>query len=94
MTKKQLKKEIEKIIALHEKMQRSYFFSSPASAAARRSYEADHSQTVTGEIAGHSFDFSCETKCSCKNVYYKGIFVIDGKKVTIKGVKKLLQSLL
>lgn len=85
------KTEVEGIISLHEKMRNSYFWSPPCVASSRRSYEKKNSLHVVGDYNGHEIDLECSTECSCKNIYYKGTFIIDGVKKNIRGVKALLK---
>ena len=45
---------------------------------------------IEGEYNGKEISLECKTDCSCRNIYYKGHFYIDGQKCTIAKVKKLV----
>lgn len=84
-------KEISEIIQLHNKMQNSYFWIAPRPESSRRWLEQNGSLLVEGYFNNKKISLQCETVCTYRNVFYKGKFFIDGKKVTIREVKKLLQ---
>ena len=84
------KNEIAEIISLHEKMKNSYYWTPPRNAAYRRWYEEKNSVKIKGLYMRCPVSLECSTSCSCKNIYYRGSFYIDGKKVTIASVKKLI----
>lgn len=84
------KNEIQQIIWLHEKMRNSFFWKPNSNASGRRSYEENNSLFIEGLFMRCPVSFKCETSCSCKNIYYKGQFFINNKKVTIASVKKLI----
>lgn len=86
------KKEIEYIINLHKNMKGSYFWTPPAFASSRRNMEERYSFHVEGTFNNQKIDLECRTTCSCKNVYYKGIFYIENIKCTIVKVKNLLKK--
>ena len=89
--------KINKAIELHEKMKKSYFWSSPGSAAARRSYEEYNSykEVFSFKKDGKVYDvcINCVTTCSCSNIYYSGNFSINNKTCNISGIKKLAKLL-
>lgn len=87
------RKIILEIIELHEKMRGSYFWSPPQHAHERRYYEKKNSAEINFVTEdGTSIELTCETKCSCRNIYYKGHFFINGQRVTIKKIKSLLNN--
>lgn len=85
------KKEIDVVIQQHEYMKNVYFWKSPGKASLRRAYEKQHSIKVDGLYDGKEISLECRVECSCKNIYYKGFFYIDGKKCTIRKVKGLIK---
>lgn len=85
------KGQLQLIIDQHENMKNSYFYHSPKNASSRRSYEKNNTLHFIGEFAGHELDLLCKTSCSCKNVYYTGTFIVDGKKTTIRKIKNLIK---
>jgi hypothetical protein len=76
-------------------MRGCYFYSSPYSAASRRSYERCNSMTTEFELDGQQIRVEQGTTCSCRNVYYKMTIYIDGEKTTknIRYIKTLLAKL-
>lgn len=79
---------ISNIIALAAKFRNSYFFSSPGSASARRSYERNNSiDTITWTENGHTYTAAFTVSCSCSNVYASGTYTRDGKKTTLTAIK-------
>lgn len=68
--KKQLKEKITKILSLHDKMKKSYFYNSPSNASSRRSYEKYNSQTIEFKLGDVIYTVDQVTRCTCSNVYY------------------------
>lgn len=93
ITQKEAKRLIGHILGNHEEFKGAYFFHSPGNASSRRSYEKknSYSYTFSFEKRGeeHTLELSSTVSCSCKNVYYSSLFVVDGKTVNIRGVKKI-----
>lgn len=93
VTQKEAKVLIRHILTNHEDFKKAYFFSSSGNASSRRSYEKKNSYeyvfTFTKKGVKHTLELSSTVSCSCKNVYYKGFFKVDGKVVNITGVKKI-----
>jgi len=90
-------KIIEEAIALHEKMKNSFFWSSPRSASARRSYEKfntfkENFSFKKGKIV-YDVVIKCNTTCSCNHIYYSGLFKINDNTCDIRGLKKLVKLL-
>ena len=93
MSKKQIKKEIEKAIELHEKMKNSFFWSSPAGAASRRSYEKYNSNSCSFEYNNNTITVEQNTSCSCKNIYYTAVIKVNGIRKDIRALKKVLKDI-
>jgi hypothetical protein len=91
--KKITKSRIEQLIELHEKMGNSYFWSPPAGAASRRSYELRYSDSENFTYDGYEYNISLETICSCKHIYYTGKIYVDGNRKDIRALKNLLSKL-
>lgn len=73
-------------VYLNRSMKNAYHFTPPTHASGRRHYEGTHS-------CSFSFDdisVKMETSCSCRNVYFNQEIYVDGKKGTIRSVKKKL----
>ena len=86
------KKELQDLINQNAKFKNVYFWTPPATASGRRSYEQYNSRYLLGTYNGHDIDCSLDISCSCKNVYVSRKFKIDGRQVTIAAVKKLINS--
>lgn len=78
------------IIATAEKFKNAYFFSSPKSAAGRRSYEKLYSiPETTFEYNGNTYTVEYNVTCNCNNVYAKGYYTRNGEKITLRTIKKI-----
>jgi len=86
--------KLKTIIALHEKMSKSYFFAPPRLAAGRRSYEEYNSLETVFEYKGDTIRVSQETKCSCHHVYYSVKYYINDEqeKKDIRFIKKIIKE--
>lgn len=95
MDKENLILKLEAIINLHDKMSKSYFFTSPRIAACRRSYEEANSLETEFEYNGDTIRVEQITECSCHHVYYKVKYYINGMPVSkdIRFIKKILKEL-
>lgn len=85
----ELKNALGEAIDLHEKMRNSYFWNPPTHASSRRSYEKQNSfyyAMYPGLV------LNCDTTCSCKNIYYKGYFELEGRKTTLTKIKNLYDA--
>lgn len=89
------KQKLLAVINLHQKMSRSYFYTPPYLAAARRSYEEYNSLDTEVVVNGHTYRIVQETSCSCRHVYYSVHYYEDGEeiKADIRFVKKLLKQI-
>jgi len=88
----ELVEQLKERLALHKKMKGVYFFTPPTIAGERRRYEKAHSREL--------LDFSVDdlrvmweqiVECSCKNVYYKSIIMMNGVNKDIRAIKKCLR---
>lgn len=85
---------ISAIIAEAEAMKNAYFFSSPASAGFRRSYEKQHSHNlIKWEEGGHLYSAQFTVECSCRCVYASGYYTKDGRKTTLTAIRNSLKRL-
>ena len=93
------RKEVERIIATHEKYSKAYFFHSGLNASARkRAAEKFYAENpaVTFVLGDKSIEVTMFYSESCKNVYYRlHVDVIEDGKITkvgnISTLKKLLK---
>lgn len=79
---------LKSIIATHEKYRKSYFWSSPQNASARRYMEFDLEYNIDG------YTIQQKLTCSCRNIYFHTSVVDqDGNKKDIRSLKKLLAKI-
>lgn len=83
--------KITTAIEHHEKFRNAYSWSPPANAAGRRSYEQKNSFVVSFTHDGNSYCYTSDVSCSCRNVYYRGHFSVNGKVGNVSIFKKLLK---
>ena len=41
--------------------------------------------------AGITYGYWCDIRCSCKNVYYTGVFRVGGERKTVRAFKELVK---
>lgn len=83
------KKQIQDAIEHHEKYSKSYFWTADngnAQQRVRREKQLNFVVTVSDTM-----HYESSVSISRKNFYYKGIFMINGEKVTLKEWRKLLK---
>lgn len=89
-----LLEQLENLFEKAEKFRGAYFFTPPANANGRRSYEEYHSiPEFTFMENGNTFTCEFNVSCSCKNVYAKGIYTKNGKKTTLTAIKNAYNRL-
>lgn len=82
------------IIDIARRMRGAYYRFPPSSARERRRYEQRNSaELVRFEYGGHLYEAAFETVCSCKNVYARGHYAIDGNKCTLRQITKCLKDI-
>lgn len=80
--------QILDIINQAEKFRSAYFFTPPAGAKMRRSYERYNSRDeITWQDGKDVFTAAFDVTCSCSNVYAKGHYTRNGKKTTLTAIK-------
>jgi len=82
--------KVQSAIDHHERFKNAYFWSPPANAAGRRSYESKNSFSVKFKHNGDVYEYDSSVSCSCKNVYYRGTFTVNGKRKTVRAFKNLV----
>lgn len=81
---KKTKQDIDFCVSFHETHKKSFFWSSPKSATARRHEEQRKSFTKQiGKIM-----FVSDVQCSCSNYYYTGQFFEGSEKKNVSCFKK------
>lgn len=94
MNKETLLRSLETLFEKGEKFRGAYFFTPPANANGRRSYEEYHSiPEFTFEESGNTYTCEFTVECSCKNVYAKGKYTKNGKKTTLASIKNAYNRL-
>ena len=72
----------------------SYYFRSPATAGARRSYELRHSHARVEWIDnGHTYSAEYIVQCSARNVYARGEYTRDGAVTTLTAIRNSYKRL-
>lgn len=87
----ELKRNLEIAVANHDRLKNSYFWTPGSHASSRRSNESRNNFAYENDRYGISVENSYSE--SCKNVYYKGIFYVDGKKTTVTKIKNIINAL-
>jgi len=87
----EMKKRLSEIVDKHERLRNSYFFTPNSCASGRRSAEKKNNDCY----ANNRYKiYACNDYSeSCKNVYYRGIFEVDGKHTTVKTIKNIIEAL-
>ena len=91
---KELLKELNEVVELHNKMKNSWFFTPYQKAYERRAYELNNSKILEFEWDGNTYIIKNETEMSCNHVYYKLKIYENGdqKKYDIRFVKKIIKK--
>lgn len=79
-----LERAITRAIDHHEHFSNAYFWSPPGQAAARRAMERNKSFAERFLLDGSMYAYESSVRCSCKNVYYHGTFLVDGVKKNVR----------
>lgn len=79
-------------IEQHNKFKSSYFWSPPSTASGRRQMEKVNTWGVRFKHQGREYQYSSNVDVSCKNVYYQGVFAVDGEIKNVSLFKKLLEG--
>ena len=83
--------KVNRALAQHERFRSSYLWRSHNG---NRQQRARWSKQETWSVAfrheGVSYEYHSSVHCSTQNVYYRGRFTTDGKKATVRALKKLV----
>lgn len=86
--------KLHDLIDTAERFRNAYFWTPPANASGRRSYEKKNSiPEFSWEEGGHTYTAEYTVSCSCRNVYASGAYTKDGKKTTLAAIKNSLKRL-
>ena len=78
------------VLDRHERFSGSYFWTPPANASGRRRMELDNSETLRFRFGGEEYSVEQSVDCSCKNIYYRLLVTVDGKKKDVRAIRKLV----
>ena len=93
-TNKEIVAKIEALVEDAETMKNSYFWNSPSTASARRSYEKKLTHEEISWIDGKdTYTAEFVVTCSCKNIYAQGRYTKNGNKTTLTAIKNSLKRL-
>ena len=84
-----IEKTLEHILHRHLKYQNCYFWKSPSSAGERRQMEFVTNDEL--KYQGHEYKITQQLHCSCKNIYYSLLVLVDDKKKDIRAIKALVK---
>jgi hypothetical protein len=88
---KEMKNALTDIVERHERLKNSYFFHPSGNASGRRNAERRNNQKY--ENVNYGIVAKNVYSESCAHVYYKGVFFVAGKKVTVREIKKIINAL-
>ena len=91
MISKSQKAKVEKALKNHKLFSGHYFWSNPYSASSRRYMEQRDNWRVAFKYQGNHYEYQSVVTRACKNVYYRGIFSINGNQKTVTLFKNLMK---
>ena len=85
--------KVVRALEQHQSFSNAWFWTPPGNASGRRSMERKNNWSIGFTHEGVRYDYATAVRCSTRNVYYKGYFEADGKRVTVRAFKKLVGEL-
>ena len=83
--------KVDKALAQHERFKSAYMWRSHNGNSQQRSRWSDRETwSVAFRHEGVLYEYHSSVHCSTQNVYYRGRFTTDGKKATVRALKKLV----
>lgn len=79
-------------LANHEKLKGSYWWSPVGPASNRRKLESEYTFSIKFGYEGAKYEYTSHVTCTCKNFYYKGSFLLNGERKTVRLFKNLLKK--
>ena len=93
-TNNEIVAKIEALVKDAETMKNSYFWNSPSTASARRSYEKKLThEEISWTDGNDTYTAEFVVTCSCKNIYAQGRYTKNGSKTTLTAIKNSLKRL-
>nr|DAT25342.1 MAG TPA: hypothetical protein [Caudoviricetes sp.] len=93
-TNNEIVAEIEALVHDAESMKNCYFWNSPSTASARRSYEKKLTHEEISWMDGtDTYTAEFVVTCSCKNIYAQGRYTKNGIRTTLTTIKNSLKRL-
>jgi hypothetical protein len=81
--------KIEKALEQHRSFSNAYFMMPRGNRKQRDRWTDQNNWSVGFKHEGVRYAYSSSMHCSAANVYYKGYFTADGKRVTVRSFKRL-----
>jgi len=85
-----LAKQLIEALALHSSMQGCYHWRPPSTASGRRQMEKQKSLRLKFSFKGDVYEINLATTVSCKIIYYRSCFMINGTIKDVRIIKKLI----
>jgi len=82
--------KVARALEQHQSFGGSYTWTPPSSASGRRSMEQKNNWSVGFRHEGVRYTYTSSVRCSARNVYYKGYFLVGGERVTVRKFKALV----
>lgn len=80
--------DLEKLLRLHETLQKSFFWSPPPTAGGRRDFERRFTANpVMWREGSHEYSAKTRLLCTTSNIYYKAAFEIDGRRTNVTTIR-------
>lgn len=85
---------LEDFVAQSDKLKGSFFWSPPANASGRRSYEARNGFPRINFIWGKDeYSMEISVSCSCKNIYVEKTILKNSMKTDVRAIKRIIAAL-
>lgn len=88
-----LHEELLEVLAWHESMKNSYFWSGLQGASSRRHWEAKNNKEFSFDYHKKHYYIAQNAEISCKNVYTSLTVIVDSKKKDVRAIKKVIKLL-
>ena len=80
--------DLERLLQLHDMLQKCFHWSPPPTASARRSFETKfRASPVSWREGSHEYSAKPSLFCSAANIYYKAVFEVDGRRTNVTTIR-------